>query len=51
MTGGEVGTVPPRPNYWDYLHIEELLSLQGGLEGDDAAISNHEILFIVVHLD
>ena len=35
--------------YWDYLKIEELLSLQGGLEGDDARLINDEVMFIVVH--
>ncbi len=39
----------PIPNYWEYLRIEELLSLQGGVEGDEAQLSNHEVLFIVVH--
>lgn len=42
---------PPhdRPSYWEYLRIEDLLSLQDGLEGDEAALSDHEVLFIVVH--
>ena len=35
--------------YWDYIHVEELLSLQGGLDDDDAALSNDEVLFITVH--
>jgi len=38
-----------RPSYWEYLQIEELLALQGGLEGDEGQLSNHEVLFIVVH--
>jgi len=37
------------PSYWDYLRIEDLLSLQGGVEGDEKELSNHEVLFIVVH--
>jgi tryptophan 2,3-dioxygenase len=37
------------PSYWEYLHVEELLALQGGLEGDEDQLSNHEVLFIVVH--
>jgi tryptophan 2,3-dioxygenase len=39
----------PRPNYGEYLRLQELLALQGGLEGDEAALTNHEVLFIVVH--
>jgi tryptophan 2,3-dioxygenase len=38
-----------RPNYWDYLRLDSLLGLQGGLEGDESRLSNHEVLFIVVH--
>ena len=37
------------PSYWDYLRVEELLSLQGGVEQDEAQLSNHEVLFVVVH--
>ena len=37
------------PNYWDYLQMSTLLSLQGGLEGDEAALAPDELLFIVVH--
>lgn len=37
------------PSYWDYLRVEDLLALQGGVEGDESKISNHEVLFIVVH--
>ncbi|RKZ16034.1 tryptophan 2,3-dioxygenase [bacterium] len=37
------------PNYWDYLQVDRLLELQGGLEGDDAQISSDELHFIVVH--
>ncbi len=36
-------------NYWDYIRVEELLRLQGGLEEDDSKNTNHEVLFIVVH--
>lgn len=38
-----------RPNYWDYLRLDELLALQGGLERDESKLSGHEVLFIVVH--
>jgi tryptophan 2,3-dioxygenase len=36
-------------NYWDYIHVERLLSLQRGLHDDDESISNDEVLFITVH--
>jgi tryptophan 2,3-dioxygenase len=35
--------------YWDYIKVEEILSLQGGLEEADAKLSNDEVLFITVH--
>jgi tryptophan 2,3-dioxygenase len=35
--------------YWDYIHVEELLSLQAGLAGSDAELTNDEHMFIVVH--
>jgi tryptophan 2,3-dioxygenase len=37
------------PNYADYLHIQELLGLQGGLEQDETELIPDELLFIVVH--
>lgn len=36
-------------NYWEYIRVEELLSLQGGIEGDESKVSNDETMFIVVH--
>jgi len=35
--------------YWDYIKVEPLLALQCGLEGDEALLSNDEVLFITVH--
>lgn len=35
--------------YWDYIKVEELLSLQGGLEKTDDGLMNDEVLFITVH--
>lgn len=35
--------------YWDYIGVETLLSLQGGLDGDESRIDNDEVLFITVH--
>jgi tryptophan 2,3-dioxygenase len=35
--------------YWDYIRVEELLSLQGGLARDESLLSNEEVMFITVH--
>lgn len=35
--------------YWDYIKVEELLALQGGLEPTDRGLANDEVLFITVH--
>lgn len=35
--------------YWDYLKLEQLLSLQSGLAENDKDLSNDEVLFIAVH--
>lgn len=43
------GAAPQGVAYWDYLRIDDLLALQGGVERDENALSNHEVLFIVVH--
>ena len=37
------------PSYKDYLDLDRLLSLQGGLTGDEADVSPDELHFIVVH--
>jgi tryptophan 2,3-dioxygenase len=36
-------------NYWEYIHVEELLALQGGFDDDESKVSNDEALFIIVH--
>ena len=36
-------------NYWEYIRVQELLGLQKGLEEDDSALTNEEVLFITVH--
>jgi tryptophan 2,3-dioxygenase len=42
--------MPRKPTtYWDYIKVEQLTSLQGGLEPDDAALTNDEVLFITIH--
>jgi tryptophan 2,3-dioxygenase len=49
-TSKPAGTVGAKtPNYWDYIRVEELLALQSGLAGDEAELSNDEVLFITVH--
>jgi tryptophan 2,3-dioxygenase len=35
--------------YWDYIRVEDLLRLQGGRDDDESKLSNHEVVFIVVH--
>jgi tryptophan 2,3-dioxygenase len=38
-----------QPNYWEYIRVEELLALQGGLERSEKDLTNDEVLFITVH--
>ncbi len=38
-----------RTTYWDYIRVEELLGLQGGNVGDESALTDAEVTFIVVH--
>ena len=38
-----------RLNYWDYLKLDSLLTLQGGYSASDDEISEDEMHFIVVH--
>ncbi len=35
--------------YWDYLRLDRLLDLQGGIEGDESALMSDELHFIIVH--
>lgn len=37
------------PTYWDYLKLDRLLSLQGGLEEDESRLMPDELHFIIVH--
>ena len=39
----------PLPTYWDYLRLDKMLGLQGGVEGDEGALLPDELHFIVVH--
>jgi tryptophan 2,3-dioxygenase len=36
-------------SYWDYIRVEDLLRLQGGVQDDEEALGDHEVLFITVH--
>ena len=38
-----------RPSYWDYIRVEELLALQGGLPRDERALGDDEVRFITIH--
>ena len=40
---------PKQVTYWDYLQLDRLLDLQGGLEGDEEKLSEDEMHFIIVH--
>lgn len=40
---------PTALTYWDYIRVQELLSLQGGRERDEASLSQDEVVFITVH--
>ncbi|MCA8942758.1 MAG: tryptophan 2,3-dioxygenase, partial [Planctomycetes bacterium] len=44
-------TPPPRiaTSYWDYINVETLLSLQGGVEHDESQLGDDEVRFIVIH--
>jgi tryptophan 2,3-dioxygenase len=35
--------------YWDYIKVEELLSLQRGIAPTESDLTNDEVMFIVVH--
>ncbi len=39
----------PKPTYWDFIKVEEILALQAGIADNDAELSNDEVRFIVIH--
>ncbi|MCC6217347.1 MAG: tryptophan 2,3-dioxygenase [Polyangiaceae bacterium] len=41
--------IQPPPTYWDYLQLDALLSLQGGLERDESKLLPDELHFVLVH--
>ncbi len=42
-------TSPTPASYWDYIRVEDLLALQGGLEHDESVLTNEEVMFVTVH--
>jgi tryptophan 2,3-dioxygenase len=36
-------------NYWDYIRVEDLLTLQRGIDDHEAQLSDDEVRFIVIH--
>jgi tryptophan 2,3-dioxygenase len=40
---------PSPTSYWDYIRVEELLSLQAGTAGSEQEIGDDEVRFIVIH--
>ena len=49
MSSEPTGDTSKRVNYWDYIRVDELLSLQGGVEHDEESLANDEVMFIIVH--
>src|SRR5690606_9886131 len=39
----------PKPSYWDYIRVEDLLALQSGLDGSEDRLIDDEVRFIVIH--
>jgi len=46
---GDPGPANRATTYWDYIRVDELIDLQGGLEHDESSLSGEEVLFITVH--
>jgi tryptophan 2,3-dioxygenase len=40
---------PRQTPYWDYIRVEQLLSLQAGSGESESELSNDEVMFVVVH--
>lgn len=38
-----------KTTYWDFIKIEEILSLQSGIAEDESTLCNDEVRFIVIH--
>lgn len=39
----------PPTTYWDYIRVEDLLTLQRGINAAESELANDEVMFIVVH--
>jgi len=37
------------PTYWAYLHLDQLLSCQNGIDSKEEDVSSDELHFIIVH--
>lgn len=40
---------PRKPSYWEYIKVEDLLTLQTGVESEEGLLSDDEVRFIVIH--
>lgn len=38
-----------KANYWDYIRVEDLLTMQKGIDSSEANLTNAEVRFIVIH--
>ena len=38
-----------KANYWDYIRVEQLLTLQNGIDESEQHLTNDEVRFIVIH--
>ncbi len=45
----EIMATKPPTTYWDYIRVEDLLNLQGGLDKDETTLEDEELVFITVH--
>lgn len=42
--------MPKTPaSYWDYIAVDQILSLQSGVEESESSVSNDELMFITIH--
>ena len=49
MSSEEVSERPMDPTYWEYIRLDQLLGLQGGVDGEGDVASAEELHFIVIH--
>ncbi|MCK5941337.1 MAG: tryptophan 2,3-dioxygenase [Planctomycetes bacterium] len=41
--------MPRKASYWDYIRVEDLLSLQSGIDASEQDLGDDEVRFIVIH--